>query len=263
MLSENRLPGVSFVVRARNEADALFRNILSLQTLEIPHEIVVTLHRCTDCSEEILNTFKTQGRPISYVKDDTVVSRAGYETYVTPSNHPNSLSAFSQRAFARAKYNWLVRWDADFEATPFFLDFVNNTLDLDTKEPRSYQLACSLGNRIVCHEEYMINTFLGCKKYLLWETYEQAAPRTSTRLASICARSVPPTLLKEYWQESPWFLQPDTRDAEIAARYQAVVDACGPEPAGFARSNSPNFDAVFNTLQDHHASFVSQGVYVD
>ena len=263
MLNKIREPGVSFIVRARNEADALFKNILSLRTISVPYEIAVTLHRCSDCSEEVLKTFIQQGVPITYTHDSNPVSRAGYETYVTPSSHPYSLSAFSQRAFERAKYNWLVRWDADFEATDFFRDFVNTTLSLDATEPRSYQLACALGDRVICHEEYMINTFLGCKKYLLWETYEQESPRVTTRLGAVCARSLPPSLLKEYWKESPWFLQPDMADTEIAARYAALVAECGPEPEGFARSNSPNFDEPFAVIQKKHADLVSQGIYVD
>lgn len=263
MLNQNRAAGVSFIVRARNEADALFRNLLSLRALSIPHEILVVLHRCTDCSEEVVNTWRKQGSPVTAYIDNTPVSRAGYETLITPQNSPHSFSSFTQRAFERANYNWLIRWDADFEATQFFRDFVNDSLSLGLKDPYSYQLGCAMGETCVCHEEYMTNTFLGCKKYLCWEIYEQELPRTTARLPYVCIKTVPPTLLKEYWNESPWFLQPDTYNEELAKKYEKLVSICGPEPPGFARSNGPNFEQHFAVLQQKLPELIQQGVYVE
>lgn len=263
MLVEDRRPGVSFIVRARNEADALFKNILSLRPIVVPYEIVVVLHRCTDASKSVLDTWAMQGSPIVAVVDNQPVSRPGYETLVTPVSSPRSFAAFSERAVSMARYNWIVRWDADFSATPFFLDFVNDTLPLDYREPASYQLLCALGGDVVCHEEYMFNTFLGCGKYVCWESYNQREPRTSTRMQSICADSVSPRLLKEYWTESPWFLQPDTYDADLATKYAKVVELLGPEPRGFARSNSPDFEMHWARLMEKLPELEQYDIYAD
>ena len=260
MLAENRRPGVSFIVRARNEAYALFKNILSLRTLTIPHEIVVVLHRCTDSSQAVLDTWAAQAAPIVGVVDNEPASRPGYETLVTPRVSPRSFSSFSQRAIQHARYNWIVRWDADFVATPFLIDFLNTTLALDYTEPASYQLACSLGGDLICHEEYMFNTFLGCGKYICWENYLQKEPRISTVMQFVCIETGTPRLIKEYWRESPWFLQADTYDKDIARKYEKLIEICGPEPAGFARSNSPDFDAQWNHLIAKMPELVAAGI---
>lgn len=247
-LPEIRPPGVSFVVRARNEAEALLRGLLSLRPVRVPYEIVLVLHRCTDASKAAALACIELGMPIRLVEDETRISRAGYETLVTPADHFRSLPSFYNRAFERARYNWIVKWDADFVATDYLLRFLNNECDLASRAPTAYRLSCALGDAVISREEYMFNTCLGYDKYFYWEACRQVSPRQSVVVQATCMTSLPPTVVKSYWRETPWFLQADNHNDEIAYKYHKLVEILGPEPVGLARSNNPEFDAHWRKL---------------
>ena len=261
LLKKKRLPGLSFVIRARNEADALFRNFIGLREIKVPHEIVVILHRCTDVSKDVAEAWRQQGLPVRIIEDNTPISRAGYETLITPVDHPNSLPEYYRRSFAHAEYNWLLKWDADFVPTTWFVDYVNRVLVLDDNTPRSYRLGCALGDTVVCQEEYMFNTCRGYGKYFCWEHCLQEEPHEITTLDMTCMFSGSPVLVKEYWRESPWFLQPDTYDEELAVKYAKLVDILGPEPAGFARSNNPEFRVLWARIVAVAPELERHGIY--
>jgi hypothetical protein len=259
---QNRQPGISFVIRARNEARALFDNFLSLREMPVKHEIIVVLHRCSDESRKVAEEWQKQGLPIRIFEDQTPISRAGYETLITPVSHPNSLPEFYNRAFGHAQYRWLVKWDADFKATPYFLEFVRQ-IDIAENRPMSYQLACALGETVVCHEEYMFNTWRGFGKYFCWESVLQDPARESIRIDDKCILSDEPAPIKPYWREAPWFLHPDTCDEILATKYEQLVAMVGPEPPGFARSNNPDFIAHWDKLATAMAALEQYGIYYD
>lgn len=256
-------PGLSFVIRARNEAHALFDNLLSLRHLSVPHEIIVILHRCTDESQEVVETWAARGLPVRYVVDATPISRPGYETLITPVSHPNSAPAFCQRAFDQAQYRWKLRWDADFVATKQFISFLNADVNLDEPRAMSYQLSCALGDVVVCREEYMFNTYHGCGKYYFWETYVQDEPHASHVIEDVCMTSVSPVPVKPYWREQPWFLDAKTYDAELAEKYRRLISIVGPEPPGLARSNNPEFGTYWRRLMDSMPLLARYDIYPD
>jgi hypothetical protein len=261
--SNNRAPGLSFVIRARNEAQALFDNFASLSAVTVPHEIIVVLHRCTDESKTVAEVWNDRGLPIFIVEDKTPISRAGYETLVTPAFHPNSLPEFYNRAFGHAKYRWLLKWDADFVATEYFLDIVNNSLDLDLREPTAHRLQCELGADAVCHEDYMFNAWYWYGKHYCWEFCRQAEPKTSVEYTQTCIKSCSPKVIKDYWHEQPWFLREETYDADLAEKYKILVNLVGPEPAGFARSNNPDFAEQWARLVTATPELEKHGIYAN
>ena len=257
----NRLPGVSFVIRARNEARALFDNFISLRDIKIPHEIVLVLHRCTDESRTVAEAWQKQGLPIRIIEDLTPVSRAGYETLVTPSLHPNSLPEFYNRSFGYARYNWLCKWDADFVATEYLRDFINNALDIACVKPQAYRLHCDLGGDVICHEEYLFNAWLWYGKHYCWEYCQQTEPREVIKLEPLAIQSISPTIIKSYWKEAPWFLLPESYDEGLAEKYNTLVGIIGPEPPAFARSNNPDFQAHWEKLLAHTPELETHGIF--
>lgn len=256
-----RQPGVSFVIRARNEARLLFDNLVSLRGVTIPHEIVLVLHRCTDESKKVAETCQKQGMPIRIIEDWTPVSRAGYETFVTPARHPNSLPEFYNRAFGHARYRWLVKWDADFTATEFFLELLNNYLNIDETKPLAYQLPCALGEDVLSIEEYMFNSYNGYGKYYFWENRFPDENESSVFVHTTCINSVPPATIKNYWKEPPWFLDENTRDDILAEKYETMIHIVGPEPRAFARSNNPEFDAHWKKLAEYLPELGARGIF--
>lgn len=163
-----RLPGVSFVLRIRNEEQRLVDTLRSLLPLTIPHEIVIILHKCTDRSKLVALAAKKRGRNIRIYETDKTFTRAGYETLILPAHHPASIVQYYNRCFELARYNWLVKWDSDFIATSSFIDFLANSVNLVETAPLRYRI-CAVNSEARDCEEYMSNCLLRFVKYTFWE----------------------------------------------------------------------------------------------
>lgn len=256
-----RAPGVSFVIRARNEARILFDNLVSLRGIKVPHEIVLVLHRCTDESKLVAEKLREQDLPIRIFEDWTPISRAGYETLVTPALHPNSLPEFYNRAFGHARYQWLAKWDADFLMTEYLRDFLNNSLDVARTAPTAYRLTCNLGGDATCDEDYLFNSWVRYGKHYCWEYCQQQEPVERITLHDTCIESISPAIIKSYWREPPWFTSEETRDAFLTEKYETLINLIGPEPQAFARSNNPDFQAHWEKLLAHTSELEKRGIF--
>ena len=83
-MAQTKKPGISFILRARNEEAYLTQSLTSLLSLTIPHEIVIILHKCTDQSKDIALDAQAKGGQIRIYETDHSLSKAGYETLATP-----------------------------------------------------------------------------------------------------------------------------------------------------------------------------------
>lgn len=227
--------GISFIVRTRNEEAYLGACLASLQGITVPHEILVVLHLCTDGSKGIAEAAAAAGQPVRVQNYNKPVSRAGYEMLVTPVDHEASMAAYNSAAFAQRAFVWAFRWDADFVATPELLYFLNNMLQLNASVPMAYAIPCHLSDVVVNCERYLTNVRQPFGKYMFWEV-ALYPPATTVERLSCAINSLPPNVLKSYWSAPPWFLGVD---AELTAKYNALVNMCGPEPVGMARASNP------------------------
>jgi glycosyltransferase involved in cell wall biosynthesis len=249
-MAKAKKPGISFILRARNEETYLAQSLASLVGLTVAHEIVVILHKCTDQSKDIALTAQARGQPIRIYETDTNLSKAGYETLATPAKHNESLASFYSQCFSFGQYNWLFKWDADFVASSELLGFLNSELVLDCSEPTRYLIPCQMSEGVINKEAYLFNCLMGYKKYIFWET---PAFVGGSEIKEISARifTIPHTILKEYWKEPPWFFG---KDAFLEERYRKIVELCGPEPVGASRAQckdceGPYFRVLENKLE--------------
>lgn len=247
--------GISFIVRARNEAENLFKCLNSLNTLNIPFEILVFLHLCNDNSKEILHKLLPL-LPIKIFEYDIEVSRAGYETFVTPEAHINSFITYSKFCFGKAAYNYKFRWDADFFATPELIEFLNN-INLQSSENLAYKIPCDLGDTGIRNEEiYLSNCLIDIKKYLFWENYIYSNDCKVVDLKDICSiKSLSYKHVKEYWKiKEPWFLNNDTI---LTVKYNNLIKDWGSEPIGMARASNPEADYYIKLALDNIQSSIN------
>lgn len=245
-MPETKKPGISFILRARNEEAYLAQSLFSLLDLTVPHEIVVILHKCTDKSKDIALTAQAKGQPIRIYETDANLSKAGYETLATPANYNESLASFYSQCFSFGQYNWLFKWDADFVASPELLKFLNSELVLDREQPFRYLIPCEMSEGVVNKETYLFNCLVGYKKYIFWEI---PAFFCGSEVKDIDAKifTIPHTILKEYWKEPAWFIG---KDPFIEDRYKKIVELCGPEPVGASRAQCKDCEGpYFNVLQ--------------
>jgi len=260
--------GVSFIVRVRNEESLLEGALLSLKGLTIPHDIVVVCHLCTDGSRAVAERAAQAGQPIRIFEYAVPVSRAGYETLVTPADHAASSITYCNWCYEKARYKWKFKWDADFFASPELLHFLNTSLDLYEALPVEYGIGVILTPTITNTEVYLTNCFHTFTKHIFWEVMHM--PSTPTRkVIDATIMSIPPTVLKDYWRAAPWFLNDETTvivdiDAEslslIRQRFAALNAVCGPEPVGLARASNPEFDPVWQTLLKHKTELQTHGI---
>jgi glycosyltransferase involved in cell wall biosynthesis len=245
--SETKKPGISFILRARNEEAYLAQSLASLSSLTIPYEIVVILHKCTDKSMSIALEAQARGQPIRIYDTDHNLSKAGYENLATPVNYNESLASFYSKCFSFGQYNWLFKWDADFVASSELVQFFNTELVLDCIEPTRYLIPCQMSEDVVNKETYLFNCLAGYKKYIFWEV---PAFSGGSEIKEIAARifTIPHTILKEYWKEPPWFMG---KNAFLEQRYIKIVELCGPEPVGASRAQCKDCEGpYFRVLQN-------------
>ena len=251
------LPGVSFIVRARNEEAYLAACLESLRGVTIPHEILVTLHLCTDGSRAIAEAAAASGQPVRVYSYDVPISRAGYETLVTPVGHASSMAAYSNACYGRRAYNWAFRWDADFVASVELIDFLNTALPLAHEEPLSYSIPCHLSETVQNREKYLSNVRTPHGKYMFWEVGLYPVGSAVEHLSCVIY-SIPPTVLKEYWRAPPWFA--GGVDAELETRYARLVEICGPEPVGMARASNPECHPLIQQVVAKETELADAGI---
>lgn len=251
--------GVSFVIRCRNEAEYLRKNLASLAYLEIPHEIIIVLHLCTDASREIAEEFQALGLPIRIVEYNIEVSRAGYETLATSADSPHSLMTYYKFCYALAEYNWIFKWDADFKATSGLIYFLETELNLDEFWPLVYKIGCDLGGETTNAERYLFNHLEDIQKYIFWEVPVFNSHADIDELKYIKINSISYKVLKDYWDHKPWFSKRYSGTAEMVS-YEIIHAMCGPEPKGAARASNPECDPLFTNVLEKQTMLEKLGI---
>jgi glycosyltransferase involved in cell wall biosynthesis len=256
ILNQNRKPGVSFIVRARNEEAYLARNLDSLLGLTIPHEFVVILHKCTDGSKAIVEAAKARGQPIRIFETDQDLSKAGYETLITPIQYKENVATFYNLCFSKAEYNWIFKWDADFMASPELIGFLNSGLVIDERNPLRYNIPCQMTEDVINCETYLSNCLMLFKKYIFWET-PAFVGNSEMRDIHTKIYTIPHTVLKEYWKEPPWFIG---KDEFLEGRYKKLVELCGPEPIGASRAQCKDCEGPFYSVKRMQGVLEGMGI---
>ncbi len=244
VIRQQREPGISFIIRCRNEEAYLAQNLSSLRKITIPHEILVIFHFCSDRSREIVEEYKAAGLPIKTFEYTQEISRSGYETLVTPADHPASIMTYYTFCFGKASYNWLVKWDADFVATTELIRRIN-ALKSSYTSPTRVRIGVRLTEGIINKEDYLYNCLIGFGKHVFWETPLFVPEARQVGNAEPLIDSIPSTVLKDYWKKKPWFMRQGSYDKELAEKYRKLVEMLGPEPPGMARASNPDCDAIY------------------
>jgi len=197
-------------------------------------------------SKPIALTAQAQGQPLRIYEIDQDLSKAGYETLVTPASYNESLPAFYNACFLMGTYKWLFKWDADFVASPELIDFLNSQLVIGEQTPVRYLIPCQMSETVINKETYLFNCLLFYKKYIFWET-PAFSGESEIREISAKIYTIPHTVLKDYWKEPPWFIG---KDSTLERKYNMVVSLCGPEPVGASRAQCEDCEIpYFKVLQ--------------
>ncbi len=116
--SPKKKPGISAIVRLRNEADYLERALNSI--LPFFDEFVIVYNQCSDRTPEIVEKFANKEpqrvKAFHYLPE---VFPQGSEQYrMLPPNHVSSLVHYYNFALSKASYRVRAKWDGDMIAAP-------------------------------------------------------------------------------------------------------------------------------------------------
>jgi hypothetical protein len=255
-------PGISFVVRARNEEATLPASLQSLQKFTFPHEIIVVLHRCNDRSLEIARSFPNT----KVFEFDRPISRAGFETLITPVTSPHSIMSYCEWAFSKGTHLWTFKWDADFIATPELVEFLN-AHPWDDRNPTRIQVPTLTEGRPPKSEPYLFNAGHKHSKWVFYEhnasIFEPHVVEKTIAQKIVHATPIADDAIKPYWREPPWFQQEETEEAlELRRKYRFLVELIGPEPVGLARDQNPLRDELFQTVRSKEQELNAHGIYL-
>ena len=251
------MEGISFIIRARNEEKNIEACIRSLDVIQVPHEIIVILHLCTDRTKDIVILLAKKNKKIKYYEYNAPISRAGYETLATDMDSEHSMIHYCNWCYKKASYLWRCKWDADFRMTPSFAKFINTEniwkencmrLRLVAKNDTSEEW-----NDYLCSS---INRFY---KYLFWEV-----PMHNERIRRDLDRSIyiehfsELSEIKSYWNELPWY-ETDTSDEAriVKERIASLTAEFGKEPTGMARSMNPACDIIMKKIEAKKPTYVN------
>ncbi len=114
--SSNKKPGISAILRLRNEADYLEPTLDSI--LPFFDEFVIVYNQCSDRTPEIVAQFASKNpqrvKAFHYLPE---VFPQGSEQYrMLPPNHVSSLVHYYNFALSKASYQVRAKWDGDIIA---------------------------------------------------------------------------------------------------------------------------------------------------
>lgn len=259
MIKENREDGVSFVVRCHNEESTIYDCITSLSSINVPYEIIVVLHRCSDKSKEIVDNLKAAGHPVKIFEYDVEISKAGFDTLITPTKHPRSLMTYYNYCFSKANFNWLFKWDADFKASEGLVKFINS-IPIGMKEPTVVKISCRLGDHITS-EYYLNNCLVDFGKHMFWEVglYKQGLSYYQLQ-DDVLIESIDKNIIKNYWSNLPWYAKEESKDENFLEKKKLLVDFVGEEPTGFARCCNYDMSDVYYKIMNNENYLSTIGI---
>jgi hypothetical protein len=250
--------GISFLVRIRDEEDLLEQSIRSLFDIQIPHEILLILHLCTDRSAEIAEKLASENSNVRILEYTTPISRPGYETLCTDKDSPHSLMTYYTWCYQQARYPWLFKWDADFLSTPELIEYINNCRWCRNTE-RSHEIFIHAdspdGHRNT--ERYIVSGEFTFQKYWFWEYIEMKPDITKLYVDISVVHQSPLEKKKKYWDQPPWFLDYNYLNknpehyieaSQVLSRYAKLIEVCGQEINAQARASNPDSTSTFHKV---------------
>jgi glycosyltransferase involved in cell wall biosynthesis len=253
--------GISFIIKTRNEEATIEQCIRSLFDIQVPHEIIVILHCCTDKSKEIVERLQKENSKIIIHEYLTEISRAGYETLATGQDSKHSLMTYYNWCLNKARFLWKCKWDADFIMTPELLNYINNNTELWKKHSKSIKVK-AINSTSAETYDYFSSCLVGYSKYHMWEIpyYNYYVDQHEVIVLNdiYITHCSELTNLKSYWRAEPWYKTENSEEAKIVQeRINCLVRDFGPEPPGLARSCNPACNPLQSRIIQANPSYIN------
>jgi len=240
-------PGISFLVRAKNEEDTIGMALDSLNQLKMPYEVNVILNQCTDNTKrEVENRAKEFIHIYEYPFQ---LGKTGVENMCTPVTSVHSTIWLLNWAMMKGSLSYTMRWDADFIMT----SCLAKELD-DLVMNKSYDIAnisaifADTGQANT--EPYLWSNRLVPRyiRYSLWHLakFAKDVGRITTLKGKIIHDS-PLSKLKKYWNAQPWWVLEKNKEAKN--RFEEISSQLKTKNL-HARASCPKSDRLAKEIHD-------------
>jgi len=212
----NKKPGISFILRAKNEEKTIKLAMESLSILDFPYEINVVLNQCTDNTESIVKECQNSGLPINIYYYPFTLGKTGLENMATPVNSVHSTIWLLNWIMTKGKYQYSFRWDADFIMTSSLKYELKNIVE--SKIDKAFKITTIFSKSGHKNSEfYFFSNNLNPQymRYCLWHELKFGVrtfwkePKIHSfwleRLNSSFIHDSDLNEWKEHWNQDPWW----------------------------------------------------------
>lgn len=253
---KEKKPGISFILRAKNEQETISMALDTLAQLKTPYEINLVLNQCEDKTEEIVKQHIKNGQNINLFYYPFQLGKTGLENVCTPVTSVHSTIWLLNWMLMKGNYEFTFRWDADFVMTPSLARNVEKAVD--TPKADIYNIGALFSDSGISNREpYLWSNHLIPRycRYCLWHLtkFGRTDPRISSIKASIIHDS-PLSQLKSYWNAPPWW-ETENRDetsemrTKIKEQYANLLEGIGKDCTTQGRASCPDSEELARRVQ--------------
>lgn len=198
-------PGISFILRAKNEERTIGLALDSLQQLNIPYEVNVVLNQCIDETENIVIDKQKNNSNIKLFQYPFQLGKTGLENVCTPVTSVHSTVWLLNWMLMQGQYQYTFRWDADFIMT----SSLSNELKSLMENHDIVNISAIFSDSGKANTEpYLWRNDLipRYSRYSLWHIsrFGKQTTKIGTAKSKIIHDS-PLEQKKNYWSQDPWW----------------------------------------------------------
>jgi len=253
---KQRKPGISFLMRAKNEERTIGMALDSLSQLTIPYEINLVLNNCEDKTRDIVQDRIDKGYPINLYDYPFQLGKTGIENQCTPVNSVHSTIWLLNWMLLKANYEYTFRWDSDFMMTSALAEEIEEKVIQDS-EADIFNISAIFSDSGKANKEpYLWSNSLKPRycRYSLWHLtkFGVQGPRISSLDGAIIHDS-PLSHVKSYWDTDPWWESEHREETEemiqmCKEKYAKLIEVAGDSsPRG--RASCPESEELAKKIQ--------------
>lgn len=214
--TKKKKPGISFIVRAKNEQATIGLALDSLKQLNVPCEVNLVLNQCTDDTEYEASIRSKNGQTINVFHYPFQLGKTGLENQCTPVTSVHSTIWLLNWVLMKGNYEYTFRWDSDFIMTSALAKDIEKAI---ADHEKMINISAIFSDTVKENTEpYLWSNELIPRyiRYSLWHLARFAfAPEKSITLHGKIIHDSPLKVKKEYWETEPWWNQKMDETVEL------------------------------------------------
>lgn len=248
--TKKKKPGISFIVRAKNEQSTIGLALDSLKQLNVPYEINLVLNQCTDKTEYEAAIRSKNGQNINIYSYPFQLGKTGLENQCTPVTSVHSTIWLLNWILMKGNYEYTFRWDADFIMTSALAKDIEKAID-DKKQIMNISATFSDTGKANTEPYLWSNKLLPRYiRYSLWHLTRFA--KKSSNIETLDGKIIHDSPLKnkkDYWETKPWWDQKEHETAEKSKeKYEQLLKQIG-DCTTIGRASCPDSEELAKRVQ--------------